>query len=114
MPSNYKIGSRSCLKQIIPTGRENAISTAVLMEKAGYSDIRKVRQDIRILRIDGEVILSTTQKGGGYYRPKDKAELQRFIRQEEHRAKSVFYALKAARRLLKSGNIDTAGKEKQV
>ena len=89
------------LKNSIPTGRENAIKTRDLMQLNGYLDKRKLRMDIRRLRIEGEVILSSTQKGGGYYRPKDKEELRRFIRQEENRAKSIFYSLKTARKLLK-------------
>ena len=91
-------------KDSIPTGRENAITTENLMRLNGYSDKRKLRQDIRSLRIAGEVILSTTQNKGGYYRPKDKEELRQFIRQEEGRAKSIFYALKTARRMLKDAN----------
>lgn len=98
---NQKTGAISVLRTLIPSGQENAISTASLMEAAGYSDTRLLRHDIRQLRIAGEVILSSTQKGGGYYRPKTSDEIRRFIRQEEHRAKSIFYGLKAARRLLK-------------
>ena len=91
-------------KDSIPTGRENAITTEDLMRLNGYSDTRTLRQDIRSRRIAGEVILSTTQNKGGYYRPKDKEELRQFIRQEEGRAKSIFYALKTARRMLKDAN----------
>lgn len=88
------------LRDLIPIGSENAIATAELMSRTGYTDKRALRMDIRKLRIAGEVILSTTKNKGGYYRPKDKDELRKFIRQEEHRAKSIFYALKTARRLL--------------
>lgn len=92
--------SISKLKNVIPRGQANAISTVDLMEAAGYGDIRKLRRDIRRLRVQGEVILSSTKKGGGYYRPQDTGEVRRFIKQEENRAKSIFYALKTARKLL--------------
>lgn len=92
--------SISKLKNVIPRGQENAISTVDLMGAAGYENIRTFRRDIRKLRVQGEVILSSTKKGGGYYRPQNAGEVRRFIRQEEHRAKSIFYALKTARKLL--------------
>ncbi len=92
--------SFSKLKNVIPRGQVNAISTVDLMEAAGYGDIRTLRRDIRRLRVQGEVILSSTKKGGGYYRPQNAGEVRRFIKQEEHRAKSIFYALKTARKLL--------------
>lgn len=98
-------------KDSIPTGRENAITTNDLMRLNGYSDKRKLRQDIRSLRIAGEVILSTTKNKGGYYRPKDKDELRQFIRQEEKRAKSIFYALKTARRMLKKSSECNVGRD---
>lgn len=101
------------LRDLIPTGSENAISTADLMSKAGFVDKRTLRMNIRRLRISGEVILSTTKNKGGYYRPKNKGELRKFIRQEENRAKSIFYALKTARRMLKDIETQEAGKETQ-
>ena len=104
-------GSISTLKKIIPIGRKNAITTASLMEEAGYSNTRMLRHDIRQLRIEGEVILSSTQKGGGYYRPQNSTELLTFIKQEEHRAKSIFYALKTARKQLKKYELQADGKE---
>lgn len=87
------------ISDFIPTGRENAIGRKVLTQlcvahglidfnikdkdRAMRALIQKNRHDFVILNLSN---------GDGYYRPSldDVQDLQRYIRQEEKRAKSSF------------------------
>ena len=84
----------------IPHGKANAISRTSLVLITGLSD-RKVR-DLIALERRNHVILNV-QDGKGYYRPlpEEKADVERFISQETHRAKSIFWSLRAAKRAIK-------------
>ena len=84
----------------IPHGKENAISRTSLVINTGLSD-RKVR-DLIALERRNHVILNA-QDGKGYYRPlpEEKADVERFVTQETHRAKSIFWSLRAAKRAIK-------------
>lgn len=82
----------------IPYGKENAIKRENLVLITKLSD-RNVRELIAEARRE-EVIINL-QDGGGYYRPTCKAEIERYLKQETRRAKSIFYHLKSARRALK-------------
>lgn len=53
-------------------GRENAIPSKVLAEACGYSSTRELQAEIARERAAGEVILSTTSNGGGYFLPAQK------------------------------------------
>ena len=81
----------------IPYGRENAISRAKLREKTGLND-SAMRQEIAKARRN--TVILNLQDGRGYYRTTNKAEIEKFIKQEEHRAKSIFYNLQGARQEL--------------
>ena len=81
----------------IPYGRENAISRAKLRELTGLND-SVMRQEIAKARRNTVVL--NLQDGRGYYRTNNKEEIERFIKQEEHRAKSIFYNLQGARQEL--------------
>lgn len=82
----------------IPKGRENAIKRSKLILLTGLSD-RKIRELIADAR--RETVIINLQTGDGYYIPTTKEEIERFVKQEEHRLKSIGYSLKAARRALK-------------
>lgn len=113
------IGTQINIAVLIPQGRDNTIDRFELTRKcidAGLirdcgndeSNDRSMRKLLRIARRD-YVILN--RSGGGYYRPtKDELkELQKYIRQEESRAKAVFANLKMAKALyedLKAGRLD--------
>ena len=75
-------------------GHENAITRAELVQKTGLSD-RMVRDIIAELR--REHCICNNQDRRGYYIPKCVEEAEIFLKQEEARAKSIFYALKVAR-----------------
>ena len=100
--------TRFTIADLVPVGRENAISRKMLTQlclqnsliddsvkdkdRAMRNLLEKDRRDFVILN------LST---GEGYYRPtvEDIQDLQRYIRQEESRAKASFRNLKMARAL---------------
>ena len=83
---------------ILPTGKENAISTNELAVIMGFSDSRSLQTDIAKSRNAGQIILSSTQ--GGYYLPKDDVEVQEFVAVLRARAINTFRALKSAREYL--------------
>jgi len=105
------------IAMLIPQGRDNAISrfelTKQCLEKGlidsdSHDPDRAMRKLLEITRRDYVVL---NRSGGGYYRPtKDELkELQKYIRQEESRAKAVFANLKMAKALyedLKAGRLD--------
>lgn len=83
----------------IPFGKENSISRSELSKVTGLPD-RAMRKEIELARRDTCII--NNQNGKGYYRPTDKAEVERYIKQEESRAKKIFMALGGARKYLDS------------
>lgn len=84
--------------EYIPHGRDNAITRAELVRLTGLSD-RNVRAQISQARRNNVII--NLQDGGGYYRPTERAEIERYAMQEEHRLKSIGWSLKAARDALR-------------
>lgn len=108
------------IADLIPAGRENAISRKSLVhlcvqnglieESLRFKD-RAMRKLIEKDRMDF-VILNRQGVHGGYYRPthEDMLDLQRYIRQEEKRAKAIFRNIRMARALyedFKYGRITT-------
>jgi len=87
--------------EVLPMGKENAIPSRELADLCGYKHIRELQKDIETLRINGEVIASTCQNGGGYFRPANESELREYISTVESRAKNSFRSLKSARRALR-------------
>jgi hypothetical protein len=84
----------------IPFGRNNAVTRKYLCMVTGMDD-RTVRNLIARERRYTPILNS--QDGKGYYQPTldDAEEVKDFIRQESHRAKSIFYALKGAKDWIK-------------
>ena len=85
--------------KILPTGKENAISTDELTILLGFADARGLQTDIAKSRNTGQVILSSVQ--GGYYLPADDSEVEEFVAVLRARAINTFRALKSAREYLK-------------
>lgn len=86
----------------IPIGHENAISRRDLARMTGLGD-RQMRHCIKMARRETPIL--NLQDGAGYFRPDtadetDKVLLRAFLKQEESRAKSTFWSLKAARDVL--------------
>lgn len=81
---------------VIGNGAENARHKSELLRLTGMQD-RELRKTIEFLRRQGIVIISDEH---GYYFPADESELKAYIHQENRRAKSIFYTLRLAKRLL--------------
>lgn len=92
--------------EYIPKGHKNAISRNDLCRQTGLSD-RLIRALIEEAR--RETIIISNNDGSGYwiFREKpteqEKEMLRRYVKQQESRAKSIFYALRPARQMMKGG-----------
>jgi len=84
-----------CLK----IGKENATSSEGLCISLGFRTKRELVKKISQERQQGAVICSSVE--GGYYLPKDKQEIQEFIRTLESRGRHTLAALKSARKELR-------------
>lgn len=91
MTNNFNISD------YIPKGKANAISKERLIQITGLSE-RKVRQEVANAR--RKTCIINDQDGSGYYKPDNKEEVKRYIKQEENRAKSIFANLSGARNYL--------------
>ena len=88
----------------IPKGHKNAISRKNLCAKTGLND-RVVRNMIEESRRD-TIIISNNDGSGYWIYPDDPTEheimlLRKYVKQQESRAKSIFYALYPARQMMK-------------
>ena len=92
------------ITNLIPKGRENAISRAQLSRITGNPD-REVRNQIAEARKDGDIILNR-QDGLGYYQPDKPEEVLRWYRQEHARAMKILMNLTPVRHWLKENGID--------
>ena len=92
---------------LLPRGKENAISTAELLQASGAANVRELRKMIANERKAGEIIASIST--GGYYIPTDIKELEEFVRTLDSKARSIMVAVQSARKLLK-----TAADENQM
>lgn len=84
---------------LLPVGKENAISTEELVELTGCSSARELQLYIAKERKAGAVICSSTT--GGYFLPADYGEIAEFCKSLEKRAKNTFIALRSAKRALR-------------
>ena len=90
----------------IPKRQKNAISRRSLCTLTGLGD-RVIRGLIEEAR--RETIIISNNDGSGYWLfPDDPTEdekemLRRYVKQQESRAKSIFYALRPARQMMKGG-----------
>ncbi|MGN0496200.1 MAG: hypothetical protein ACI4GW_08230 [Lachnospiraceae bacterium] len=95
--------------KILPTGKENAISTDELTVLLGFTDARALQTDISKARADGQIILSSTT--GGYYLPANDDEVREFIGALQVRAIGTFKAIKSARKYLKEDKAQMSFKD---
>ena len=66
------------IMSLLPVGKENAISTADLVRVTGCKSARELQERIAYERNHGAVICSGS--GRGYWKPKDRQEIQKFVR----------------------------------
>lgn len=83
---------------MLPLGREAAISSHDLVKITGMPSVRQLQEAISRERAAGAVILSRSD--GGYYRSNDPEELRRFICTLHARAKNTVRAAQSAQVLL--------------
>ena len=99
---------------ILPKGKENAIDSHELAERLGFESVRKLQIDVSRSREAGQIILSATT--GGYYTPRNDAEIEEFVAVLRARAINTFKALKSAKERLRENqnqlNIDDYEEEK--
>ena len=91
----------------IPYGSENAISRKELCRKTGLND-RVIRGLIEEARRN-QIIISNNDGSGYWLYPdnpteQEKMMLRKYVKQQESRAKSIFYALYPARKRMKGGS----------
>ena len=93
-------------REHIPVGRQNAITRAELAALWGISD-REVRETIAHMRTaetdDAYAILSSSTAPSGYWRSNDKAELVRYMREQQARARNTLKNMADARRVINNG-----------
>ena len=90
---------QSPIFDILPIGRERAISSEALAAVTGCKSVRELQKRIERERLAGAVILSDTHSGG-YYRSDDPAELRRFVRTLNARARNTLRAAESAQMAL--------------
>ena len=88
------------ISDFLRPGKQNAQTMAQLMEKTGLRrrDIQRLIQDERAA---GALILSDTERPGGYYLPGNREELAAFVKHMDSRARSAMLSCQAARRRLR-------------
>ena len=92
--------------EFIPYGFENAISRKDLCMKTGMND-RVIRGLIEEARRN-QIIISNNDGSGYWLYPdnpteQEKMMLRKYVKRQERRAKSIFYALYPARQRMKGG-----------
>lgn len=87
------------IMNLLPVGKENAISTTDLVRLTGCKSARDLQERIAYERNHGAVICSGS--GRGYWKPKDRQEIQEFVRTMDARALNTLRAAKSARAALK-------------
>lgn len=87
---------------ILPTGESNAILCRDLQRMMGFSSERQLRKSIEVARRSGQLIMSSAK--GGYYLPKDRKEIEQYVRTLHKRAISILSVIKGAKDYLKYGD----------
>ena len=87
------------IMNLLPVGKENAISTVDLVRLTGGKSSRELQERIAYERNHGAVICSGS--GRGYWRPKDRQEILEFVKTMDSRALNTLRAAKSARAVLK-------------
>ena len=80
-------------------GKSNAIPSKILAAALGFRSVRELQKQVEAERAAGCVILCDSQ-GAGYYMSDDPAELRRFTRTLNARAKNTLKAAESAQKAL--------------
>ena len=98
--NNNDPSEKNCfpIMDILPVGKENAISTADLVKITGCTSARDLQERIALERNAGAVICSGSRSG--YWRAKDRQELLEFVHCMDARAKNTLAATRSAKKAL--------------
>ena len=80
-------------------GKANAIPSKILAKQLGFQSVRDLQKQVERERATGAVILCDSH-GAGYYLSNDPAELRRFTRTLNARARNTMKAAESAQRAL--------------
>lgn len=86
------------IMDILPVGKENAISTADLVKITGCTSSRDLQERIALERNAGAIICSGS--GSGYWRARNRQELLEFVHCMDARVKNTLAATRSAKRAL--------------
>lgn len=100
--------------ELLPIGKENAIPGEQLRQIVGCKSIRELQSMIADERSRGALICSGS--GKGYWKPKDRKEIEKFYRSMASRAKNILLALKSAKDALQipEGQEELFGNDEQL
>lgn len=87
------------IESLLPVGKENAISGKDLLKLTGCSSIRDLQCRIAEEREQGAVICFGSQCG--YWKPKNRQEIQEFVHNMDARATNILKAVRSAKDVLK-------------
>lgn len=87
------------VRDSLRNGKENAIPSKILAGMLGFRSVRELQKAVEAERAAGAVILCDSQ-GAGYYLSDDPAELLRFTRTLNARARNTIKAAESAQRAL--------------
>lgn len=87
------------IERLLPVGKENAVTTQELLKITGCGSVRELQQHIAYEREHGAIICSGS--GRGYWKPKNRQEIQQFVKTMNARALNTLKAVKSAKRALK-------------
>ena len=85
------------IMELLPIGRENAISADSLVKMLGCKNKRELRLMVANERNRGAVICSSAS---GYYRAKNREEIVEYCRTMDSMATSIFQATRGAKKAL--------------
>ena len=99
--------------ELLPIGKENAIPGEQLKQLVGCKSIRELQNMIADERSRGAIICSGS--GKGYWKPKDRKEIEKFYRSMASRANNIILALKSAKDALQipEGQEELFGNDEQ-
>ena len=89
---------------MLPTGKENAITTQELVKLSGCGSARELQKQIAFERERGAIICSGA--GRGYWRPKDYKELREFVRIMDAKSRNIQKATEGAKKILLQGDTE--------
>lgn len=97
----------------IPFGRSNAIQAKALAKAAGFPDVRTLQQAIHSLRVQGVLILSSTQEPQGYFLPEpgEDYEVSKFLNSMRSRVREIEAAARPAEIFLNAAGYMETGSD---